>query len=170
MAVEYRNMRPEDEDMVFDLRKQMWGWPSREHVRQSAYLDPLYLRHTFVAVAGDGMLLSSLRYWLRDIRDAGGTPRLVGCVASVATVESARRQGHARRLMQMALETMREEGCAWSLLLSSEMGKPLYEGLGYHVQTAPYYQGLLSGGLPESRGRYAVQRLEPPFDAGDETW
>jgi GNAT superfamily N-acetyltransferase len=170
MEVEYRNMRPEDEDVVFDLRKLMWGWPSREHVRQSAYLDPLYLRHTFVALDGDGRLLSSLRYWLRDIRDANGTPRPVGCVASVATVESARRQGHARRLMQMALEVMREEECAWSFLLSSEMGKPLYEGLGYRVQPAPYYQGLLSGGLPESRGGYAVQRLEPPLDPGGETW
>src|SRR2546423_13852294 len=78
MAVEYRNMRPEDEDVVFDLRMQMWGWQTREQVRRSAYLDPLYLRHTFIALDGDGRLLSSLRYWLRDIRDASGTPRPVG--------------------------------------------------------------------------------------------
>src|SRR5688572_13863128 len=117
MAVEYRQMRPADEDAVFDLRMRMWNAPSRDYVRQGALLDPRYLDHTFVAVAEDGSLLSTVRYWLRHLRDAEGAPRLVGCVASVATVEGARRQGHARELMQLAIEAMREDGCEWSLLL-----------------------------------------------------
>ena len=50
MRVEYRNMLPEDEDAVFDLRLQMWGGPSREYARQGAYLDPLYSQHTFLAM------------------------------------------------------------------------------------------------------------------------
>ena len=124
MEVEYRKMRLEDEDAVFQLRMQTWGAPSIEYVRAGARLDPLYLEHTFVAVEAAGNLLSTVRYWLRDIRDANGTPQRVGCVASVVTVESARRQGHARELMQLAIEAMRAEGCAWSFLLSSDMGVP----------------------------------------------
>lgn len=170
MAVEYRNMLPEDEDAVFDLRIRMWGGPSREYARQGAYLDPLFSRHTFVAVDEHQTLLSCLRYYPRDIRDSQGMPQKVSCVASVVTIEAARRQGHAQKLMQLALEAMREERCKWSLLLSSDMAVPLYEGLGYRVRSAPFYKGLLSSGLPRNKGTYSVQRIEPPFHVGDENW
>jgi GNAT superfamily N-acetyltransferase len=165
-------MRLTDEDAVFDLRMRTWGAPSIEYVRQGARLDPLYLDHTFVALASDGTLLSTVRYWLRQVRDASGTPQQVGCVASVTTIESARRQGHARKLMQLAIESMRDEGCAWTLLMSSDMGVPLYEGLGYRIFSAPYYRGVLSGELPQNDSIYRIEteRIEPPFDFEDGTW
>ena len=170
MAVEYRKMRIEDEDAVFGLRLRTWNAPSIDYVRAGAYLDPRYLDHTFVAIDTDGTLLSTVRYWLRHIRDAAGTPRLVGCVASVVTIESARRQGHARELMELAIESMREDGCEWTLLSSSRMGRPLYEGLGYRLYEVPYYRGVLSGERPQTDSGYSVQRLGPPFDIEDETW
>lgn len=170
MAVEYRKMRAEDEHAVFDLRMRTWDAPSIEYVRAGALLDPRYLEHTFVALDSDGTLLSTVRYWLWHIRDAKGTPRLVGCVASVVTIESARRQGHARKLMQLAIEAMREDGCDWTLLLSSRMGPPLYEGLGYSLYQVPYYVGIVSGERLQGGDRYSVQRLDPPFDIEDDTW
>src|SRR6266545_3450704 len=98
MPVTYRKMRLEDEDSVFDLRMRMWGAPTREYVRAGARLDPNYLDRTFVAVEEDGTLLSTVRYWLRDLRDANGVPRQVVFFKGAATIESARRQGHAHRL------------------------------------------------------------------------
>ncbi|HKP51058.1 MAG TPA: GNAT family N-acetyltransferase [Chloroflexia bacterium] len=172
MEVEYRKMRLADEDAVFDLRMRTWGAPSIEYVRQGARLDPLYLDHTLVAFAADGTLLSTVRYWLRQVRDATGVPQQVGCVASVTTIESARRQGHARKLMQLAIESMRQEGCAWTLLMSSDMGVPLYEGLGYRVFSAPYYRGVLSDERPQNDSICSIEteRIEPPFDFEEGTW
>jgi GNAT superfamily N-acetyltransferase len=170
MSVEYRKMRLEDEDAVFGLRMSMWGAPSIEYVRQGAHLDPQYLDHTFVAVSADGGLLSTIRYWLREIRDTSGTPQRVGCVASVATVESARREGHARRLMQLGIDAMRDEGCAWSFLLSSDMGVPLYESLGYRSYSAPFYHGMLSGARPPRSYEYEVRCIQPPFDFDGSNW
>src|SRR3954470_22640039 len=150
MSVDYRKMRLEDEDAVFALRMRMWRAPSIEYVREGARLDPRYLDHTFVAMDEAGTLLSTVRFWVRQIRNASGVPECVGCVASVATIESARRQGHARRLMLLAIKAMRDEGCAWSLLLSSDLGVPLYESLDYRVLPAYYANGLLSGARPEA--------------------
>jgi len=170
MEVTYRKMRFEDEEAVFALRMQMWGAPSIEYVRQGAYLDPKHLDRTFVAFGEDGTLLSTTRYVHREIRGAAGDPQKVGCVASVATIDSARRQGHGRRLMQMTIEAMREEGCVWSLLFSSDMGVPFYASLDYLTLPAPYYEGLLSGERPPTIGAYQVERVEPPFDFEDSNW
>lgn len=170
MEVTYRKMRSEDEEAVFALRMQMWRAPSIEFVRQGAYLDPKHLDRTFVAFGEDGTLLSTTRYVVREIRGAAGDPQKVGCVASVATIDSARRQGHSRRLMQMTIEAMREEGCAWSLLFSSDMGVPLYASLDYRIHFAPYYEGLLSAERLPTSGAYQVERVEPPFDFADSNW
>jgi GNAT superfamily N-acetyltransferase len=187
MLATYRNMLPEDEEAVFTLRMRTWGHPSIEHVRRSAYSDPRYLQHTFMALAPDGTLLATVRYWLRRIRDASGASRLVGCVASVVTIAAARRQGHAGRLMQLALTSMRDEGCDWSLLFSSSMGVPRYEGLGYHFYPAPYFRGVLVGGhqAPDRiagpgataadatagiTGIYSITRTEAPFAVTDPNW
>src|SRR4051794_8291862 len=170
MTVDYRNMHLEDEDAVFALRMRMWNAPSIEHVRQGARLDPRYLDHSFVAVDEAGTLLSSVRFWLRQIRNASSVPEQVGCVASVATIESARRQGHARKLMQLAIEAMREEGCAWSLLSSSDMGVPLYTSLGYRALPLRYTNGLLSDARPQPTGDYQIDRIDAPFDFDDANW
>src|SRR5688500_1514748 len=187
-------MLPEDEDAVFALRMRTWGAPNIEYVRRNAYSDPLYLQHIFVAFSPDGTLLSTVGYWLRHIRDARGTPRLVGCVASVITIEVARRQGYARKLMQLALDSMADDGCDWSLLFSSGMGVPFYEALGYRHYPALYYRGTLPKGNPPSRfaggtlidvgqqsiagaagvnshtGSYSIARIEAPFDIADRNW
>jgi len=172
MPITYRSIRPEDEEAVFGLRMRTWGSPDIEYVRRNAYSDPLYAKHIFGAFAPDGTLLSTVGYWLRSIRDAGGIPRLVGCVASVVTIEEARRQGHAHILMQMAFDTMRGEGCDWSFLFSSAMGVPLYESLGYCLYPAQYYRGAIhyedcvtgDSSFPTPNSHYSVDRIEEPFD------
>jgi GNAT superfamily N-acetyltransferase len=170
MATIYRNMLPHDEDAVFDLRISTWGGLSRDWARQGAYLDPDYSRHTFVAVDEDGTLLSSVRYWPRYLRDERGRPVRVGCVASVVTVEQARRQGHARKLMQMALDSMREEGFDWAFLFSSDMGVPLYESLDFRRYSGPYYRGRLVN-VPQAPGTlYRIERFDRPFDIEDRAW
>ena len=49
----------------------------------------------------------------------------------VATVPEARNMGIARRLMAHALGNAREDGYETTTLQSSELGRPVYERLGY---------------------------------------
>ncbi|MFL5732372.1 MAG: GNAT family N-acetyltransferase [Chloroflexia bacterium] len=168
--VTYRRMHIEDEDAVFALRMATWGAPSLDYVREGAYQDPKHLDRTFVAFGEDGTLLSTTRYVVRQIRDAAGEPQKVGCVASVVTIDAARRQGHGHKLMGLTIEAMREEGCAWTLLFSSDMGVPLYLSLGYRNFPAHYYEGLLTGKRPTPNAAYRVERAESPFHFEDANW
>lgn len=170
MPVAYRKMQIEDEDAVFGLRMRTWGAPDIEYVRQGARSDPDYLRHTFVAIDAGGNLLSTVRYWVRTIRDASGTPQPVGCVASVVTVETARRQGHARKLMQLAIEEMSADGCAYALLESSRVGVPLYTEIGFRNMPLSYYLGTFSGIHPRAGNDYRIEHIEPPFHFDDNAW
>jgi GNAT superfamily N-acetyltransferase len=55
----------------------------------------------------------------------------VGYILNVATVPSYRRQGIARRILQMILAWLREQGIQWASLHTSDVGRPLYESLGF---------------------------------------
>ncbi|MGO8950994.1 MAG: GNAT family N-acetyltransferase [Ktedonobacterales bacterium] len=54
-----------------------------------------------------------------------------GFVSSVYTEPAFRRQGIARQLMNLLIASAREEGIGRLILWSSEMGRPLYEELGF---------------------------------------
>jgi ribosomal protein S18 acetylase RimI-like enzyme len=57
--------------------------------------------------------------------------RRFGYIWSVYVAPSHRRLGLARRLMECAVEHLRQEGCSQILLHSSEAGERLYEALGF---------------------------------------
>ena len=54
-----------------------------------------------------------------------------GFVSSVFTRREHRRQGISRRLMEMLIEHARNEGVDRLVLWASEMGRPMYETLGF---------------------------------------
>ena len=76
----YRQMRPEDEDAVFDLWLSTWGEADRAVEQRVLHTDPDYLSRTHIAVGEDGQVLSTAHYWVREMCDAAGTPRRVGCL------------------------------------------------------------------------------------------
>jgi GNAT superfamily N-acetyltransferase len=165
-GVTYRQMRPEEEDRVFALWLATWAESDPTLERLTFHSDPDYLSRTYIAVGPGGQALSTAHYWVREICDASGTPRRVGCVSHVSTHHTARRQGHARTLVGMLQDTMAAEGCEYTLLFSSEMGVPLYEGLGYRMMGSPYRRGLVQLDRPRYSGPYAVtEGREPDRDA-----
>lgn len=58
-----------------------------------------------------------------------------GFVTSVYTRPTYRRQGVARQLMTMLIDHARAEGVQRLILWSSDMGRPLYEELGFAPNT-----------------------------------
>ncbi len=89
MLIDYRLMRAEEERAVLALWCRSPTDMSYQVERFAS--DPDALTHTYVAVAPDGTVLSTLHYSLTFRRDATGTPRLVGELDSIATRPEARR-------------------------------------------------------------------------------
>jgi GNAT superfamily N-acetyltransferase len=165
-GVTYRQMRAEDEDAVFDLWLTTWADSDEAVERQTLHSDPDYLSRTYIAVGEDGQVLSTAHYWVREMCDAVGMPRRVGCVSHVSTHHTARRQGHARTLMSTLRDAMAAEGCEYALLFSSEMGVQLYEGLGYRTMGSPFRRGLVQLDRARYNGSYAVREgREPDWEA-----
>ncbi len=160
MAIEYRLMRAEDKRAVLSLWSEVYGYTYEEQATRFAS-DPAAQRHTYVAVAADGTVLSTLHYRLSRRRDATGAPRLVGEVDSVTTRADARRQGHATRLLRMALDALRRDGCDWSLLVATEDGRPLYERYGWRCYGEPWRRGTILGELPRTTGAFVVRPYDP---------
>jgi GNAT superfamily N-acetyltransferase len=59
------------------------------------------------------------------------------CITLVATLPEARGRGLATELITRALNDARERGCATTSLQATQMGKPVYERLGYR-DLGPY--------------------------------
>ena len=74
--------------------------------------------HCGVALDESGRIVSAVDLFMRPVRDANGMPVKVASVGSVATAESARKQGLSGLLLERALEQMRTESCAWSHLFT----------------------------------------------------
>jgi GNAT superfamily N-acetyltransferase len=162
MAVQDRLMRPDDLEAALDLWVEAFGLDRALLQAEFILRDPRRFAHTRVAVAPDGTLLATMTYSLREVRDAGGTPRRTGAVANVATRPEARRQGHARRLLAATTEAMRREGCRWALLFTTVEGEPLYESAGWRTLPRPYRQVMLSGKEALPPAEHAVH----PYHAG----
>ena len=155
MAVEYRLMRAEEEHVVLGL----WGALSYQAARFAT--DPLAHAHTYVAVAPDGTILSTLHYLVRFRRDATGTPRQVGEIDSVMTRAEARRQGHATQLLLLAINALGRAGCDWSLLVATDEGRRLYERYGYQYYGEPWRRGTVTGALLRDADQYVVRPYDP---------
>lgn len=99
-------------------------------------------RHqTLVAVDG-GRIVSSVHYFVRPTRRLDGTVHKVGGIANVATFEDCRKQGHSGKLLEMSIDKMADDGCAWSLLGTGVNRH--YERYGWKTIKARYREGTLA--------------------------
>jgi ribosomal protein S18 acetylase RimI-like enzyme len=81
-------------------------------------------------VAGEPVACVLLVWWVAP-PNPGARRRRRGYVSSVYTRPAFRRQGIARQLMTLLIESAREQHMDRLILWSSEMGRPLYESLGF---------------------------------------
>ena len=161
MDVDYRPLRHSEEEAVLDLWLEAFPGRDREQRRRAIGNDEDWHAHTVVAAAPDGRLLSSAHYWPLQIRDGRGRPCRVGGVSHVATLVAARRQGHAGRLLDLLIEMMRREGCAWSFLFASAAGRTLYERHGWRTFLAEKRAGMVAYDRPAEHPSYVIRRYDP---------
>lgn len=160
---EYRRIRPSEEDAALDLWIATLPVPP-ERLRYEYHLDPQQHERTFVAVNDAGEVVSALCYVRRDIGDAAGGARPVGCVCCLATRPDARGRGHAARLLELAAEAMREEGCAWQFLFTDVPA--YYKRLGWRAMASRYREGALAAEPPADDGKISVRSYRPVDEPG----
>ena len=159
MTVDYRRLRAEEASAVIRLWSQDTDpFGAYQTVRFAS--DPDACDHTLVAVLPDGTLVSTLHYHLVHRYDSAAQLRLVGEIDSVMTRVEVRRQGHAQQLLRMALSDLEQAGCDWSLIVTSEMGRPLYERNGWRCYPEPWRLITMSS-LPEPVLPYHVRSFDP---------
>jgi GNAT superfamily N-acetyltransferase len=105
------------------LAKQVFaGWLERA-LQEGTYLG-LFAEHAGQVVAGVGILFY---HWLPGPDHS----TLRGYLLNVYVEPEHRRKGLARELVGQALEVCHERGIHTVTLHASEMGRPVYEGLGF---------------------------------------
>lgn len=165
MTIEYRLMNTEEMEKIFDLWVKVYPETERGNWKQEFLSIPGSREHTFVAV-DHGSVLSTALLWVREMNDATGIPQRVGNVSHVATHPEARRRGHAKQLLRLVIEQMKQERCDFSTLFTSAEAQPLYEKLSWRTCPLPFWQGsLTSADLPRSTA-YATRssyQLEEPY-------
>ncbi|MFL5708569.1 MAG: GNAT family N-acetyltransferase [Chloroflexota bacterium] len=130
-----RPMARDDIDTVVDLFvRQEWG----DRRRNLEFVIAHEQSRPFVADA-DGTVVGT------------GVVTLNGPVAWIGTVfvdPAWRRRGVGLALTRATLDAADEAGCRTMVLVATDVGRPMYERLGFEVQT--WYRTLEAPGLPES--------------------
>ncbi|HLM98754.1 MAG TPA: GNAT family N-acetyltransferase [Bryobacteraceae bacterium] len=118
------DMGHRDEEQLNAMITAFGPW-LREKMTSGEYL-------AWMATGGDGAIVAGLGMWLMDWPPhLSGPGSRRGNILNVYTVPSFRRQGIARRLMEVALDWCRTNGIRNVILQGSDEGRPLYERLGF---------------------------------------
>jgi len=141
-AITYRMATVEDADTLAALR---WEMEAERHdasqVDQAMFLASSHAtlqpelaagRYTAFLAEADGQVIACaiLVSWPM-LPSMQRVQRARGFVSSVYTKPAYRRQGISRRLMQSLITHAQQRGVHRLILWASEMGRPLYESLGF---------------------------------------
>jgi ribosomal protein S18 acetylase RimI-like enzyme len=140
-TITYREAMPSDIEALSILRFEM------EIERGNTPIDPAEYTEAYSTSTRDEIEGRRHRAWLALVDDQAVACVLLvwwvlpphfdnflrkrGFVSSVYTRPAYRRQGIARELMRLLIAEARAEGVGRLILWSSEMGRPLYEQLGF---------------------------------------
>lgn len=152
-SVRYRNAHRAEMPAVVDLWNQVFGVEHRFFESLLEAENHFQQKQTLVAAQPDGRLVASVQIFLRHKHGLDGRIDKVGCIGSVSCLESERGHGHARTLMKLAVERMRELSCDWSFLMTGI--HDYYAYLGYKTRPFKVFEGDLNPPLP-SRYRTLV--------------
>lgn len=85
----------------------------------------------WLAFAGEQPVACAALIWWAMAPTPGKPHRKRGIVSGVFTRAAYRRQGISRHLMELVLANARDEGVERLVLWASDMGRPLYQSLGF---------------------------------------
>ncbi len=112
-----------------------------------------------VLVGEGGAVLSSLKLYRPAVSLAGDVRRATA-IGAVFTPRRARREGHARALMEAVLAAARGRGDGIALLFS-DIGLEYYEALGFRALPSEEASGVLARSLPQAPAGWTLRPMLP---------
>ena len=138
--MQIRTLRRGERERLLELL-DLWplpdGWRGRDFFRRYVEDDPTFEDENVMIAEEAGELVSCVQIFPRPVRMRGRAVPMGG-IGSVFTKPEQRHGGLARRLLELALERMRERGLLVSLLFGDER---IYHVLGWRAWQA---QALLA--------------------------
>src|SRR4051794_40394866 len=89
-----------------------------------------------------------------------------GWIGALGVAPEARRHGLGRALTEAAIERLRERGASTVLLFATDMGRPLYERLGFVIEGAATAWRGTAGALPTGGANPPPPGGDPPPPRG----
>jgi predicted N-acetyltransferase YhbS len=133
--MEIRPLRRSERERLLELLDG-WslpdGWRGRDFFRRHVEDDPTFEEENVVVAEEAGELVSCVQVFPRPVNLRGRAVPMGG-IGSVFTKPERRREGLARRLLELTLERMRERGIEVSLLFGDER---VYHELGWRAWQA----------------------------------
>ena len=154
------NLTLDRRDEALDVADRAFDGTPRDYFERHQSADPAWDVAQSLVVEDGGSLVGQL--WIADRTMHYGVARIrFGGIADVAVDPEHRNRGHARRLLDAAVERMQANGQPLSLLSA---GTPaVYAGRGWHVVPTARLQAEFPSGDIEWAGGYVVR----PFQASD---
>ncbi len=120
----FADMGERDDAKLDAMAAESIPWLERK-IRSGAYIG-------WLAIAADGSVAAGAGLWLTEgpptVGDLSGQR---GMILNVYTAPAHRRRGLARRLVETILGRCSERGITVVILHASDVGRPLYEALGF---------------------------------------
>jgi ribosomal protein S18 acetylase RimI-like enzyme len=163
MSIQYRLLRPQEEDRAVAFWMHVLETDdieARQTFRDFSDL-PQRFNHAHIAIAEDGQIVATVCYWLREVRDTTGAAVPVGHLFHVATEPTARRQGHASRLLADTVYALSKAGCQWALLSARQDAVALYQRAGWQATPRRYWRGTYAADTWPKQHDYPVQKYDP---------
>jgi ribosomal protein S18 acetylase RimI-like enzyme len=163
MPVQYRLLHPNEESraVAFWMRTLEMNADEARQTFRDFHDAPQRFKQTHVAIADDGEILATVCYWLRDVRASTSAAVHIGHLFHVATEPTARRRGHATRLLTDAVHALQVAGCQWAILSARQDAVGLYTRAGWQPTPRIYWRGTYARELWQERQRYRVQPYDP---------
>jgi predicted acetyltransferase len=161
MATIYRPVNADEEAEVMRLWTTVFG-DDKALFQSNQDSEPnRQLHQTLVAHDGE-RIVSTVQYFNRHTRMLDGTVQKMGAIANVATFQEARKQGHSGKLLELAIDWMRKDGCTWSQLFTGVNAH--YERYGWKTIQTRYREGTLASEAPVV-GSWRVVPVNPRSDS-----
>ena len=149
-VLEGQDLTESQRQELIDFEVGCFGTEEVRELRQSLYFAPTY--HHLLIRKG-GKLVSYLRTILREASWQDKTI-MVGGIGSVSTKKEERGQGYASKILEKAMELLREGGADIVLLETNiEKGKNLYGKVGFIPAGKPYTYNDINGELHAAKAK-----------------
>ena len=126
------------------------GWGTQRQLHSAFTFYSTYPRSFPFVAMHDGAIVGTA---------AGTHYERSGWIAHVFVAPSLRGRGLGRRLTATVIERLRNSGCETILLAATDLGRPVYESLGFQVESA--YHEMRGPALPLKTPMHPLRPLLP---------